>query len=296
MSYPLVRELAAHGLSGAADLRGARLLCPGLLQVAARTRSRRARLRRRAPRRRDPRRPRTTTPSSATASSPTSSSVPATASVSGGSAGCAREHKIWSTTTKKGRKGAGKTPRTGGPRRPRAAELHRSRAGPGVADRHHRAPNRRGQALRLRASKTSARTASSATRPLDRMTADLATSALRQAVARRQPTGTVVVHSDRGGQFRSRAFRAVLKANDLTGSMGRVSSAGDNAAMESFYSLLAEERPRPPALEDALRARLRDRLLDRAHLQPPSPSARTRQAHPRRVRARLRARLDDEAA
>ena len=31
---------------------------------------------------------------------------------------------------------------------------------------------------------------------------------------------------------------AVLKANDLTGSMGRVSSAGDNAAMESFYSLL----------------------------------------------------------
>jgi putative transposase len=28
------------------------------------------------------------------------------------------------------------------------------------------------------------------------------------------------------------------KSNDLTGSMGRVSSAGDNAAMESFYSLL----------------------------------------------------------
>jgi putative transposase len=47
-----------------------------------------------------------------------------------------------------------------------------------------------------------------------------------------------VVHSDRGGQFRSRAFRAVLKANKLTGSMGRVSSAGDNAAMESFYALL----------------------------------------------------------
>lgn len=72
----------------------------------------------------------------------------------------------------------------------------------------------------------------------DRMTADLAVSALRSAVARRQPHGTVIVHSDRGGQFRSRKFCAVLKANDLTGSMGRVSSAGDNAAMESFYSLL----------------------------------------------------------
>jgi len=48
----------------------------------------------------------------------------------------------------------------------------------------------------------------------------------------------VIVHADRGGQFRSRAFRAVLKANGLTGSMGRVASAADNAAMESFYSLL----------------------------------------------------------
>lgn len=72
----------------------------------------------------------------------------------------------------------------------------------------------------------------------DRMTADLAVVALRSAVARRQPRGTVIVHSDRGGQFRSRKFRAVLKANQLTGAMGRVSSAGDNAAMESFYSLL----------------------------------------------------------
>jgi transposase InsO family protein len=31
-----------------------------------------------------------------------------------------------------------------------------------------------------------------------------------------------------------------LKANDLTGSMGRVSSAGDNATMESLCSLLQE--------------------------------------------------------
>jgi transposase InsO family protein len=45
----------------------------------------------------------------------------------------------------------------------------------------------------------------------DRMTAQLATSALRAAIARRQPQGTVVVHSDRGSQFRSRAFRAVLR-------------------------------------------------------------------------------------
>lgn len=56
--------------------------------------------------------------------------------------------------------------------------------------------------------------------------------------ARRRPVGTVVVHSDRGSQFRSRVYRAVLKSADLQGSMGRVAAAGDNAAMESFFSLL----------------------------------------------------------
>lgn len=76
----------------------------------------------------------------------------------------------------------------------------------------------------------------------ERMTAQLAVTALRAAIARRQPAGTVVVHSDRGGQFRSRAYRAVLTAANLTGSMGRVSAAADNAAMESFFSLLQKVR------------------------------------------------------
>jgi transposase InsO family protein len=71
-----------------------------------------------------------------------------------------------------------------------------------------------------------------------RMTAQLAVSALRSAIVRRQPHGTVIVHSDRGSQFRARAFRAVIKAAGLQGSMGRVASAGDNAAMESFHALL----------------------------------------------------------
>jgi transposase InsO family protein len=72
----------------------------------------------------------------------------------------------------------------------------------------------------------------------ERMTAQLAVSALRAAIARRQPVATVVVHSDRGSQFRARSYRAVLSAAGLRGSMGRVASAGDNAAMESFFSLL----------------------------------------------------------
>ena len=69
----------------------------------------------------------------------------------------------------------------------------------------------------------------------DRVTADLAVRALRAAIARRRPDGVVVVHADRGSQFRARSFRAVLAAAGL---MGRVASAADNAAMESFWSLL----------------------------------------------------------
>jgi putative transposase len=48
----------------------------------------------------------------------------------------------------------------------------------------------------------------------------------------------VIVHSDRGSQFRSKAFVSTLRHNGLVGSMGRVGAAGDNASMESFFALL----------------------------------------------------------
>ncbi|WP_396653680.1 IS3 family transposase [Microbacterium sp. PRF11] len=69
------------------------------------------------------------------------------------------------------------------------------------------------------------------------MTSELAVSALRMAIQRRNPTGTTV-HSDKGSQFRSRRFQSELDRNGLVGSMGRVGAAGDNAAMESFFALL----------------------------------------------------------
>ena len=69
------------------------------------------------------------------------------------------------------------------------------------------------------------------------MTSELAAAALRMAIQRRIPAGTVV-HSDRGSQFRSRRFQAELDRHGLVGSMGRGGAAGDNAAMESFFALL----------------------------------------------------------
>ena len=70
-----------------------------------------------------------------------------------------------------------------------------------------------------------------------RMKASLAVRAIRMAIQRRNPIRTVV-HSDRGSQFRSKTFVRTLKNNGLVGSMGRVGACADNAAMESFFSLL----------------------------------------------------------
>jgi putative transposase len=76
----------------------------------------------------------------------------------------------------------------------------------------------------------------------DRMKSRIAVAALDSAVARRGIAGDgvagCIVHTDRGSQFRSRKFLRALARHDMVGSMGQVGSAGDNAAMESFFSLL----------------------------------------------------------
>lgn len=71
-----------------------------------------------------------------------------------------------------------------------------------------------------------------------RMKARLAVVALDNAVAMRGDVTGCVVHSDRGSQFRSKKYQRALARHRLVGSMGRVASCGDNAAMESFFSLV----------------------------------------------------------
>jgi transposase InsO family protein len=69
------------------------------------------------------------------------------------------------------------------------------------------------------------------------MRSSLARAAMRNAIALRSPAGTIC-HSDRGGQFRAKRTQRLLANNGLIGSMGRSYGAGDNASMESFFSLL----------------------------------------------------------
>lgn len=73
---------------------------------------------------------------------------------------------------------------------------------------------------------------------LDRTTAKLAVDAVRNAVARRGEVAGCILHADGGSQFRSRAMARELRRHDMVGSIGGVGTAGDNAAMESFWSPL----------------------------------------------------------
>ena len=71
-----------------------------------------------------------------------------------------------------------------------------------------------------------------------RMKSRLVVNAIDNAAALRGNVAGCVVHSDRGSQFRSRKAIRALARHRMVGSMGRVGAAGDNAAMESFFTLL----------------------------------------------------------
>jgi putative transposase len=71
-----------------------------------------------------------------------------------------------------------------------------------------------------------------------RMKARLVVAAIEMAVARRGEVAGCILHSDRGSQFRARKVQRALTRYRMVGSMGQVGSAGDNAAMESFFALL----------------------------------------------------------
>lgn len=72
----------------------------------------------------------------------------------------------------------------------------------------------------------------------ERMTSQLVLRALESAVARRGDVAGCRLHSDRAGQFRAGTVARVLARHRLHGSMGQVGTSADNAAMESFFSLL----------------------------------------------------------
>lgn len=71
--------------------------------------------------------------------------------------------------------------------------------------------------------------------------APLVIAALRMALGQRRSTSPLIVHSDRGSQFASAAYRQVLAQHGLTASMSRPGNCYDNAFIESFWSSLKYE-------------------------------------------------------
>ena len=73
------------------------------------------------------------------------------------------------------------------------------------------------------------------------MDARIAVAALKAAIRDREPAKGCIHHSDRGSQYASEAYRALLLAHGLAGSMSRRGNPYDNAKAESFMKTLKVE-------------------------------------------------------
>ncbi len=89
----------------------------------------------------------------------------------------------------------------------------------------------------------------------ERQTADDVIKTLKLAIKKRNPPPGLIIHSDKGSQFRSRKYRATLsKHNFLSNYTSLDHSCDENAAQESFHSLLKKEciyQSKPRTYEEA---------------------------------------------
>jgi putative transposase len=66
--------------------------------------------------------------------------------------------------------------------------------------------------------------------------------AVEMAHWQRNDTRQVILHSDRGSQFRSYVYQRLLKEKNILSSMSAVGHCGDNAACEGFFGVMKRER------------------------------------------------------
>jgi len=75
----------------------------------------------------------------------------------------------------------------------------------------------------------------------ERMESRLVVDALEMAIQRELPGEGLTAHSDRGVQYASEHYQALLKKHAVTCSMSRKGNCWDNAPMESFFATLKKE-------------------------------------------------------
>ena len=75
----------------------------------------------------------------------------------------------------------------------------------------------------------------------ERITTQLVTIAMKQALLHRRPLPGLLHHSDKGCQYTSQAFQELLKSHNITVSMSGTGNCYDNAVMKSFFHTLKTE-------------------------------------------------------
>ena len=74
-----------------------------------------------------------------------------------------------------------------------------------------------------------------------RMKKALVIRALIMAISLRKPPPGLIHHSDRGSQYASQAYQALLKQHGMIASMSRKGNCWDNSPVERFFSSLKRE-------------------------------------------------------
>ena len=75
----------------------------------------------------------------------------------------------------------------------------------------------------------------------DRLHRELAINALRKAIVMRRPKPGLIHHSDRGSQYCSIDYQALLRSNEIVISMSGKGNCYDNAMVETFFKTLKSE-------------------------------------------------------
>jgi putative transposase len=73
------------------------------------------------------------------------------------------------------------------------------------------------------------------------MEASLVIKTLRKAIKERQPVPGLIHHTDRGGQYAAKEYRAILARVQMNQSMSRAGDCYDNAFMESCFGTVKTE-------------------------------------------------------
>jgi transposase InsO family protein len=90
----------------------------------------------------------------------------------------------------------------------------------------------------------------------DKITQELASAALNDAVGRQRPPEGLIHHSDRGRPYASYTYQDLLSGYGIVQSMSRSGNCWDNAYMESFFGTLKTELVHGEKYRSRLEARL----------------------------------------